>query len=262
VPIAVDKQQLIRASGSRERFAAERTVIGKFTGGKTGELAVHLLTPEGESLTSKNIFRQQSSADVLATLRESLAKFGPVTPRRVRPNWQDPARGFGTREDGSVRLALYSRHTDRRDYTIRPVFDNLVLTQADWAALRPKQLATGTRFEIPENIARQFARGLATNSDLSYLLRPQDLTTGRLVGEVIASDGEATRIALSGELQGTRKHVNGGEPMTGQATLTGQLILNGSSQPTKLIVVYEGTFNLPYEKNPRPMAALIEWRSE
>lgn len=262
VPIAVDKQQLIHASGSRQRFVAERAVIDKFTGGKAGDLAVYLLTPDGEPLTSKNLFRQQSADEVLATLRESLANFGPVTPRRVRPNWQDPARGVGTREDGSVRLALYSRHTDRRDYTARPVFDSLILSSTDWAALRPARLTTGTRYDLPEKIVRHFARGLSTNSDLSFLLRPEDLTVARLVGEVVSSDTDGARIKLSGELKGVRKHVNGGEPMKGQATLTGLLVLNGSGQATELIVLYAGTFNLPYETKPRPMAALVEWRSE
>lgn len=253
---------MIHASGSRERFAAERVVIEKFTGGQTGNLAVHLLTPDGEPLTSKNIFRQQTTDEVLTTLRESLEKFGPVKPRRVQPNWQDPTRGIGTRDDGSVRLALYSRHTDRRDYAARPVFDSLILSRADWSELQPPRGASGKSYEIPERVAKQFARGLATNSDLSYLLRPEDLTTVRLFGEVISSESTETRIAFSGELKGTRKHVNGGAPMNGQATLTGQLILNSSGQATELLVLYEGTFNLPYEKKPRPMAALVEWRSE
>ncbi len=262
MPIAVDKQQLIHASGSRERFAAERAVIEKFTSGQTGNLAVYLLTPDGEPLTSKNIFRQQATDEVLATLRESLKRFGSVTPRRVRPNWQDPARGIGTREDGFVRLALYSRHTDRRDFTTRPVFDSLILSRADWSHLRPPRGTVGARYEVPGSVAKQFARGLATNSDLSYLLRPEDLSLVRLSGEVISATANQIRVSLSGELKGTRKHVNGGDPMNGRATLTGQLVLNGASQPLELIVLYDGTFNLPYEKKPRPMAALIEWRSE
>ena len=202
MPVAVDKQQVIHASGSRERFAAERTVIETFTGGKTGNLAVYLLTPDGEPLTSKNIFRLQSTDEVLTTLRESLEKFGPVQPRSVRPNWQDPARGCGEREDGAVRLALYSRHTDRRDHTARPVFDSLVLSRADWSQLRPPQSTLGAHYDVPDGVARLFARGLATNSDLSYLLRPEDLTAARLVGEVTSVTREVTRVSLSGELRG------------------------------------------------------------
>lgn len=258
----MDKQQTIHKSGSRERFAGERVVIEKFTGGKTGELAVHLLTPDGESLTDKNIFRQQSSDEVLKTLRDALSKFGPVKPRTVPARWQDPMRGAGVQNDGSVRLALYARNTDRLDHTARPVFDSLLLARGDWSALRPTRTAQGTRFEVPEHVARLFARGLATNSDLSYLLRPADLTVARLSGEVIASTADEVRVSLSGELNGSRKHINGGEPLNGQATLAGQLILNGSGEPIELILLYAGTFNLPYESKSRPMAALIEWRSQ
>ena len=61
--------------------------------------------PDGKSLTDREIFRMQSSAEVLATLRDAVARFGPVTPRAVQPSWQPPDKGVGVRPDGSVRLA-------------------------------------------------------------------------------------------------------------------------------------------------------------
>jgi len=251
---------LIHASGSRERFAAERAVISNFTGGKTGDLAVHLLTPDGEPLTNKNIFRQQSSNEVLATLREALEKFGPVTPRRVKADWQDPTRGVGTRDDGSVRLALTARNTDRRDYSARPVFDSLIMTSEEWAALQPPRGVTNGRYAIPESVTKRFARGLSSNSDLSYLIRPEDLREAQLEAQVVSAQDD-TLVTLSGNLQGTRPHINGGEPMRGAAKLTGQLRVDKTGKPTSLLLLFEGTFNLPYEKSPRPTAALIEWHS-
>ena len=71
VPIAVDKQQLVHAAGARERYVEERRVIERFTGGKAGQLAVHLLTPEGDPLTNREIFRMQSADEVLTTLRDA-----------------------------------------------------------------------------------------------------------------------------------------------------------------------------------------------
>jgi hypothetical protein len=268
VPIAVDKQKLIHDQNARERFADERKIAEKFTGGNTGKLAVHLLTPDGEPLTSKEIFRMQSAGEVLATLKEAVAKFGPVPVRRIAPTWQAPDRGFGVRPDGSVRLAAHVRHTDRQDYTARPVFDSIILTKDQWSGLQPPDRGPGSTYRVPDPVARQFSRILSASSDLSNLIRPDDLTTVELSGTVSAPARDAAaasghlQVTLTGKLAGTRPYVNGGDPLPGQARLAGILQLDSAGQPIRLLIVFDGTFKMPWDKSARPTAAVVEWQAK
>ena len=135
--------EILTAPGAQVRYAAEQRLVQLLTGGRSVNLGVFLVTAEGQQLTDREIFRMPSAAQVLATLREALARFGPVTPRRVRPSWQDTDRGAGVRTDGSVRLALCIRYTDRADYVPRPVFGHGLVficsgfAQAVLLAVRP-----------------------------------------------------------------------------------------------------------------------------
>jgi hypothetical protein len=260
VPIAVDKQQLIHAAGAREKYAAERKLIEKFTGGKTEHLAVRLLTPEGESLTDKEIFRISSASDVLATLRDAVARFGPVTRRSIKASWEPADKGVGVRGDGSVRLSLTVRHTDRRDEAGQPVFDSIILTKDQWQSILPSDRTSGAIFEIPESTVREFTRALTATSDISNLIPPKELTTAKLTGVVHAAEGGRFQLRLTGELAGERKYVNGPEMLPGRTRLDGTLRLDSAGRPERLLLVGEGIFKMPWDKSPRPTAAVVEWR--
>jgi hypothetical protein len=262
VPIAVDKQQLIHAAGAREKYAEERKLIEKFTGGKTGHLAVRLLTPEGESLTEKEIFRMPSASDVLATLRDAVARFGPVTRRAVKSSWQPADKGVGVRSDDSVRLSLTVRHTDRRDEVGQPVFDSIILTKEQWQSILPPNRAGGATYDIAESTVREFTRAVTATSDVSNLIRPKELTTARLAGVVQAAEEGRFQVRLTGELAGERKYVNGPEMLPGRTRLDGMLWLDGAGRPERLLLVGEGTFKMPWDKSPRPTAAVVEWRAK
>jgi hypothetical protein len=261
VPIAVDKQQLIHATDAREKYAAERKLIEKFTGGRTGHLAVHLLTPDGESLTDKEIFRMQSADEVAATLRDAVARFGPVTPRDVKPSWQPPDKGVGTRPDGSIRLALTARHADRGAHS-EPVFDSIILTKQQWQSLLPRDRTDGATYEIAESTVRELSRAVSASSDLSNLIRPNDLTTAKLTGTVRAMPGGRLEVRLSGELAGERKYVNGPEMLPGRTRLDGVLLVDSAGRPDRLLLVGAGTFKMPWDRSPRPTAAVAEWRAK
>jgi len=262
VPVAVDKQKLIHAQDARERFAEERKLIELFTRGRTGNLAVHLINADGEPLTDKEIFRMQSAADVLATLKNAVAKFGPVTRRNVKPQWQSPDKGVGVRPDGSVRLTLYVRHTDRNDHTARPVFDSIILTKEQWRDLAPPDRSKIGSYEVPASTVRQFARALSASSDLSTLHRPEDLSVARLTGTVSkAGPSGETQVVLRGELVGSRKYVNGPEPLPGRTSFDGLLTLGRNGQPTRLLMVGDGTFKMPWDRQDRPTGSLVEWKA-
>lgn len=257
VPVAVDKQKLVHAAGSRERYGDERRIIDLFTGGKSGDLAVYLLTPAGQSLTNKQIFRMQSAGDVLSTLQEAVAEFGPVAPRRAIPAWQPRDKGVGLRPDGSVRLAASVRHTDRTDYRARPVFDSIVLTKEQFDSLTPAGLEPGTRHTLPDSTARQFSRMLSASSDLSNMIRPSDLTVVELT--VTVSDADQRQLSLSGRLAGSRRYVNGNELIPGQAQVAGLIQLDADDKPVRLLFVFEGTYKLPWDGADRPTGAIVEW---
>jgi hypothetical protein len=261
VPIAVDKQQMIHSPGARDRYPEERKLIEKFTGGRIGHLAVLLLTPEGKPLTDKEIFRMQSGDEVLATLQAAMAGFGPVAPRDVKPSWQLRDKGVGLRADGSVRLALTVRHTDQA-LPPRPVFDSIILTTDQWQSLLPRDLKDGVTYDIPEPTVRELSRAVSASSDLSNLIRPADLTTAKLTGTVRAGSGGTREVHLSGELAGQRKYVNGPEMLPGRTRLDGVLFLDESARPVRLLLVGKGTFKMPWDRSPRPTAAVAEWRAK
>jgi hypothetical protein len=260
VPIAVDKQQRIHAPGARDQNPEERKLIEKFTGGRTGHLAVHLLTPDGKPLTDREIFRMQSADEVLATLRDAVTRFGPVTPRDVKPAWQPPDKGAGLRPDGSARLALTVRYTDNGSHA-QPVFDSILLAKERWQALLPRDLRDGATYAIAEATVRELSRAVSASSDLSNLIRPTDLTTAKLTGTVRAGSGGTWEVHLSGELVGTRKYVNGPELLPGHTRLDGVLFLDKAGQPVRLLLVGKGTFRMPWDRGPRPTAAVAEWRA-
>lgn len=252
VPVAVDKQRL-------SRDLAELKLIETFTGGRTANLAVHLVTAEGKPLTDRQIFRMQTADEVLTTLRDAVAKFGTVTPRDVKPTWQPPDKGVGSRADGSVRLALTVRHTDKGAHS-SPVFDSIVLTKERWQALLPRAPKEGATYDVPEATVREFARAVSASSDLSNLIRPGDLTGAKLRGTVQQTP-EGWTVRLAGELVGTRKYVNGPEMLPGRMKLDGVLMLDKEQRPLRLLVVGEGTFQMPWDRSPRPTAAVAEWRA-
>src|SRR5438874_607432 len=115
----------MHAPDAKVRYAAEQRVIRQLTNDRSLKLGVFIATAEGRQLTDREIFSMQNASEVIGTLREALARFGPVTPRRVRPSWQEADRGAGVRPDGSVRLALYVRHTDGGSDASRVVFDSI-----------------------------------------------------------------------------------------------------------------------------------------
>lgn len=263
VPVAVDKQELIHSHEGRRRHADDLPLVEKFTGGATANLAVHLVTADGVTLTDKQIFRQSTADEVLATLREAIERFGPVTRRNVAPTWQQRDRGGGVRADGTVRLATSIRFTDADDHRGRPVFDSLVLAAEDWRALQPPRRTDGMEYAIARTTAAKFALMLSASADPSNALRPEDLTAVSLSGTVRAMGNEAGWIVfLRGTLQGSRRYVNGTERLPAEAQLKGFVRLDAQGTPRELLVVSQGTFKMPWEPSLRPTGAVIEWRAD
>src|SRR5438874_11526030 len=102
----------MHAPDAKVRYAAEQRVIQQLTNDRSLQLGVFIATAEGRQLTNRQIFSMQNASEVIATLREALARFGPVNPRRVRPTCQEADRGAGVRPDRPLRLALCVSRAD------------------------------------------------------------------------------------------------------------------------------------------------------
>ena len=84
---------------------------------------------------------------------------------------------------------------------------------------------------------------------------------GSQAREVTQAGAYGVTVALSGQLVGMRRHVNGGEALPGQAALEGELDLAADGRPLRLLMVTQGTFKLPWDHNPRPTGAVIDWQA-
>ena len=260
IPVAVNKTEVVQSRRASTQHAAENAVVHLLTNGRAVDLAVFLTTADGQQLTDKQIFRMQSAREVEATLWEALARFGSVRPRHVRPVRQDPDRGVGGRPDGSVRLAVVIRYTDSGDYTARPVYDSIILSGPQWQALVPSTRQKGARYSVPDPVARQFSRIVGASPDPTTMLRAEDLSAAGMTGTVTRADARETTVALAGRFAGLRHHVNGGD-LPGQAVLEGELVLAPDGRPLRLLIVSEGAFKTPWDRQPRSTGAVVDWQA-
>lgn len=265
IPIAVNKQETSHSAAWKAAHSDEFKLIETFTGGKTSHLGIYLLTPEGEPLSDKNLFRVLDAAETRELLAAARSRFEENSkavagqPRQVEPEWRDKDRGLGVREDGSLRIALYARHTDLANgKPPAPVFDSLVLSRQEWQALVPD--GDGETVQLAEDSARLFARILPASSDLSNLISPADLSVAELSARPEQVGGERW-IWLDGKVAGKRPYVNGGT-IGGHAALRGVLVLSAERRPLRLRIVAAGQFKLPWDRADRPTAALLEWQAE
>jgi hypothetical protein len=192
---------------------------------------------------------------VLVLLGRTLREFGPVAPRDVKP--QPLAfRGAGVRPDGGVRLVVYSRADNGLVFSVP-------LTQGEWSAFTPPQLAAGQRWSLPEAVARQFAPVLSPYADTRFRPRPAEATRAELHAVVEAVDAAQAQIRLSGRWEVDWVH-DGTEHSTGAATAEGLLVYDiGPARPVKLLLVFDGTYAYTTGSGParrQASAAVVRWR--
>src|SRR5262245_33677885 len=214
----------------REANAEEIKHVEKFTGGKAVHLGVYLVAPDGTPLGTIDTI--STSADkIFPILKEAAAKFGPIEPRKPPAAAVNPDRGVGLRGDGSARMALTVRYLDKSFSAGQPVFDSIVFTKEHWVAIAPPAGAKD-KYEVPDATARQFARAVSASSDLSYLIRPQDLHEVTLTGEVVSEKDGYVQVRLAGKMAGKRPHVNEPtKPHEGSLTMEGMLVLDARGRP-------------------------------
>ena len=244
------------------------------------------LSPDGQVFTAHQNYKSQETwtEEVLDTLAAGLKAFGPVTPRQARAVHLLPYRGIGVKPDGSVCLALYTRYVRGGGNRLAPpsvyngsrwmwegdlkpdgppVIDTLSLTAGEWATFMPAKSAVGTEWIVPEAVARKFTRALSPNSDQSTMPRPEEASVVELKATVESVEAGQARIRLAGRWE--MKHLYEGKPSYGWATAEGAALYDLRKKTLRsVLLAFSGAYRMvpPYDKEDRPIGAVVEWQAE
>jgi hypothetical protein len=195
---------------------------------------------------------------VVELLDDALRKFGPVTTRSAKAE-PLPFRGAGVKPDGGVRLVVYNRADSGLVFSVP-------LTAGEWHALAPPAVAVGTRWTVPESVARNFGPVLSPYADTRFRPRTQDVRSADLRAEVEAVDGQVVRIRLRGRWSVDWVH-DDTEHSVGSGTAEGFALYDAGAKTLRsLLLVFDGAYH--YTSRDRPKAqperwsAVVRWRHD
>lgn len=284
VPVAVNlyKVRELKDAGG-ELFRSIQRQKDQFQG-------IWIVSPEGKVLsgygdsshavfTDGDVDNAKTEAAWIEKIRETigaaLQAFGAVKPRPEHVAQALPDRGVGILPDGGARLALYARYIAyqplRSDSDNHVRIDSLVLTAEEWAALAPPKVEAGVEWRLPESVARRFARVLCPASDSDGWPLPAEVTSVKLAGKVEKVDNGVATLSFGGDIAGVHvaagQNASGLSPGTpkprygGEARLTGLARYDTTKRGMQtLTFVFEGSYRHRLPADPRPMAAVVEWR--
>jgi hypothetical protein len=228
---------------------------------------LYLVAPDGKVLASHQNFKSAKTwpRELLADLQPGLKAFGAVKPREVRRSDPLPRRGSGIESDGAVTLAIYLRYSIKgvplREVP-NPTIDSLRLTAKELAQLTPAKPTAGTRWDIPEALARQFSRVLGPGDEDS-MPRPNEVAGMKLTGQVHAVEDGIAHLVYEGTLSGA--HRTQAKKLThGEVKLTGVGRYDTKAgRMLSLLWVFDGVYKgpPPYDQ-PQAYSAVVEWVRE
>lgn len=237
-----------------------------------------VVSPEGKVLSAhqdmKNMAdpRGRWARSAMADLEAGLRAFGPVEPRRVGKHQSLPHRGAGAQRDGGVTLAVTDRwvfvkdlsHEAPRDALGATVLDSVTLTAGEWKGLAPGDTKAGSRWEVPDAVARMFYPLLST-SDTTFR-DPKEVTSVRLAGRVGKVEGGVAHLSYEGEIAaahvGTKDEGKAGKRCSSSAKLLGGVGAFDvrSGRMLSLTLVFDGQFrNYPPYDAPARFGVGVEW---
>ena len=237
-----------------------------------------VVSPEGKVLSAHQETEDLSGwrEKVLADLEVGCKAFGEIEPRQVGPAEPQPDRGVGLRPDGGVTLAVTDKvivvkDLDRelpRDAIGPTVLDSVTLTGAEWAALAPPEEGAGSRWAVPEPVARRFFPVLSL-SDTTFR-SPEEVTAVRLSGTLETVRDGVAHLAFEGHIAGVH-HGTENEARKGQQCSSEARLLAGlgtydirAGKMLSLTLVWDGSFRNypPYHEPPSRFGAVVEWRAD
>ena len=239
---------------------------------------LYLVSPDGKVLASHQAFKSHKTwpQEVLTDLTPGLKAFADVPPRQKQKVNALPYRGVGVRPDGSVTLAVQERLVLVKDLEKEPppgvlgaiVPDSITLTAADWAAFAPPKAEVGTKWAVPEAVARKFYPLLSVSD--TVFRDPKEVTSVEITGEVKkVMDGVAT-LSFSGHLAGTHHGTKNEGKLGNQVSAEAKLLGGVGRYDTKaaklsaLTLVFDGQWRgwAPYDKSTSRFGAVVEWRKQ
>jgi hypothetical protein len=142
------------------------------------------------------------------------------------------------------------------------VIDSLTLPAKEWSAFAPPRIEPGTKWSVPEEVARQFSRVLIPSSDQSAMPRPEDAKLARLTAVVESVENSRARIRLTGAWEAV--HLQEGDakrPLRGAATADGIAVYDVKHKAMRsLLLVFSGTYGRPKDEAVNSAGAVVEWR--
>ena len=155
-----------------------------------------------------------------------------------------------------------------RDAIGPTVLDSVTLTGAEWAALAPPEKGAGSRWTVPEPVARRFFPVLSL-SDTTFR-SPEEVTAVRLSGTLETVRDGVARLAFEGHIAGVH-HGTENEARKGQQCSSEARLLAGlgtydirAGKMLSLTLVWDGSFRNypPYHEPPSRFGAVVEWRAD
>jgi hypothetical protein len=268
VPVALPLEKIRKAGGEAGRFfqAVQKQRPDQYQG-------IYIVSPEGKVLA--NQAREPGkgkswAADLLERMDRGLEAFGPVRPRRPRPTDPLPYRGVGVQRDGSISAAVCTRYLFgglERDKLGQVVLDTLTLSAKDGAQLVPDETDVGSRWVVPEAVARKFSRLLSPRDGIPDMPLPGEVTSVRLTGTVDAVRGGVAYLRYEGHIAG--RHTFEYEDYRGKKNRARAYLTGVGSCEVKtgrllsLTLVADGVYQHypPYDEVMK-YGAVVEWRRE
>lgn len=193
---------------------------------------------------------------VVEMIDRAMAKFGPVTPRKVKAT-PLPYRGSGVRPDGGVRLIAYNRGDNGLAFSV-------ALTKDEWQTFMPKSATIGERWSLPEAVAKSFAPVMSPFADTRLRPRPGDARQAELAAEVVNVDGRLARVRLTGRWAVDWTH-DDTEHSVGTARAEGFAVYDRETKALQsLLMVFDGSYGYSTRPNQspksQPSSAVVRWR--
>ncbi|MBX7106724.1 MAG: hypothetical protein K1X57_21800 [Gemmataceae bacterium] len=227
---------------------------GKVLGGMSAEVDGHPSEKVGAGPGAPWRANPKFADACVELLDSSLTRFGEVKPRAARAE-PLPFRGAGVKPDGSVRLVVYNAADNGLVFSAQ-------LSKGDWATFTTTQWQVGTRWTLPDAVARQFAPVLSPYADTRFRPRPGDLKSAVLQAEVESVEGDLARIRLTGRWLADWVH-DGNEHSVGTASADGIAVFDMEKKSLKsLLMVFDGTYNYAVPPRPQTVAAVVRWRRD
>jgi hypothetical protein len=144
------------------------------------------------------------------------------------------------------------------------VIDTAFLSAAEWRIFAPRNPRSGTRWSVPEKVARKFTRLLTASSDQSAMPQPDDAKLAEVECVVESVSGGMAQIRLSGRwemvhtIEGDKSRL-----IFGAATAQGVAVYDVEADSLRsFLLVFDGTVRHGRaDSPPNRTGAVAQWSS-